>query len=47
MSYILSIDQSTQSTKALLFDQKGNIVKRVDKNISKSLMNKDMSHMIL
>ena len=31
MSYILSIDQSTQSTKALLFDQKGNIVKRVDK----------------
>ena len=31
MSYILSIDQSTQSTKALLFNQKGNIVKRVDK----------------
>ncbi len=31
MNYILSIDQSTQSTKALLFDQKGNIVKRIDK----------------
>lgn len=31
MSYILSIDQSTQSTKALLFDHEGNIVKRIDK----------------
>lgn len=31
MHYIVSIDQSTQSTKALLFDHKGNIVKRVDK----------------
>ncbi|TDW13236.1 glycerol kinase [Breznakia blatticola] len=31
MSYILSIDQSTQGTKAILFDDKGNIVKRVDK----------------
>ena len=31
MSYILSIDQSTQSTKAILFDKEGNLVKRVDK----------------
>lgn len=29
--YVISIDQSTQSTKAILFDEKGNIVKRVDK----------------
>lgn len=31
MNYILSIDQSTQSTKAVLFDQEGSIIKRVDK----------------
>lgn len=31
MSYVLGIDQSTQSTKAVLFDQVGNIVRRVDK----------------
>lgn len=31
MSYVLSIDQSTQNTKAVLFDQKGNLLKRVDK----------------
>lgn len=31
MSYVLSIDQSTQNTKAILFDQRGNIVRRVDK----------------
>lgn len=31
MNYVLSIDQSTQSTKAILFDQHGHIVKRVDK----------------
>lgn len=31
MSYILSIDQSTQGTKALLFDQNGQIIKRNDK----------------
>ena len=29
--YVISIDQSTQSTKAILFDEKGNIVRRVDK----------------
>lgn len=29
--YIISIDQSTQGTKALLFDEKGNILKRTDK----------------
>lgn len=31
MNYVLSIDQSTQSTKAILFDEKGKIIKRVDK----------------
>lgn len=31
MNYVLSIDQSTQSTKAILFNQEGHIVKRVDK----------------
>lgn len=31
MKYILSIDQSTQSTKALLFDEKGDIVCRKDR----------------
>lgn len=29
--YVISVDQSTQSTKAILFDEKGNIMKRVDK----------------
>lgn len=29
-AYIISIDQSTQGTKALLFDQKGNLLKRSD-----------------
>ena len=28
--YVISIDQSTQSTKAILFDEKGDIVRRVD-----------------
>lgn len=31
MKYVLSIDQSTQSTKAILFDEAGAIVKRVDR----------------
>lgn len=31
MSYVLSVDQSTQGTKAVLFDENGEIVKRVDK----------------
>lgn len=31
-SYIISIDQSTQGTKALLFDKKGNLVCRVDES---------------
>jgi len=30
--YILSIDQSTQGTKVLLFDEKGSLIKRKDKN---------------
>ncbi|MFV0362683.1 MAG: FGGY-family carbohydrate kinase [Suipraeoptans sp.] len=30
--YIISIDQSTQGTKALLFDDKGSLLKRVDKS---------------
>ncbi len=29
--YVISIDQSTQSTKAILFDEKGKLIKRVDK----------------
>lgn len=29
--YIISIDQSTQGTKALLFDEKGSLVRRTDK----------------
>lgn len=29
--YIISVDQSTQGTKAILFDEKGNIIKRIDK----------------
>lgn len=29
--YLIGIDQSTQGTKALLFDQKGNLIKRTDK----------------
>lgn len=29
--YVIGIDQSTQSTKAILFDEKGNLIKRVDK----------------
>lgn len=28
--YIISIDQSTQGTKALLFDSAGNLIRRVD-----------------
>ena len=31
MKYILSIDQSTQATKVILFDETGKLVKRVDK----------------
>lgn len=31
VKYIISIDQSTQGTKALLFDSAGNILKRTDK----------------
>lgn len=30
MSYVLSVDQSTQGTKALLFDEKGNLICRRD-----------------
>ena len=29
--YVIAIDQSTQGTKAILFDDKGNIIKRIDK----------------
>ena len=29
--YLIGIDQSTQGTKALLFDQEGNLIKRTDK----------------
>lgn len=29
--YLISIDQSTQGTKALLFDSQGNLIKRTDK----------------
>ena len=29
--YVLGIDQSTQGTKALLFDQEGKLIKRTDK----------------
>ena len=29
--YIISIDQSTQGTKALLFDKTGSLIKRTDK----------------
>ena len=29
-NYILGIDQSTQGTKALLFDDKGNLISRTD-----------------
>lgn len=29
--YLISIDQSTQGTKALLFDSSGNLIKRTDK----------------
>lgn len=29
--YIISIDQSTQGTKALLFDESGSLIKRTDK----------------
>ena len=32
MSYIISIDQSTQGTKALLFDDTGSLIKRADKS---------------
>lgn len=32
MSYIISIDQSTQGTKALLFDDTGSLIKRTDKS---------------
>lgn len=31
MKYVLAIDQSTQGTKALLFDEKGNLLSRTDK----------------
>lgn len=31
MKYIISIDQSTQGTKALLFDESGSLIKRTDK----------------
>ena len=30
MNYIIGIDQSTQGTKAVLFDEEGVLVKRVD-----------------
>ncbi|MGT2756615.1 FGGY-family carbohydrate kinase [Streptococcus ovuberis] len=32
MTYVIGIDQSTQGTKVLLFDQEGNIVKKVSKS---------------
>ena len=32
MSYIISIDQSTQGTKALLFDDTGSLIKRTDRS---------------
>ena len=31
MKYILSVDQSTQGTKGLLFDEKGILLKRADR----------------
>ena len=30
--YIISVDQSTQGTKALLFDESGSLIKRADKS---------------
>ena len=30
--YIISIDQSTQGTKALLFDESGSLIKRTDQS---------------
>ena len=30
MRYILAIDQSTQSTKGMLFDEKGHLIARAD-----------------
>ena len=30
--YIISVDQSTQGTKALLFDESGDLIKRTDKS---------------
>lgn len=38
--YIIGVDQSTQGTKALLFDERGEIIKRVDKP-HKQLINED------
>ena len=32
MDYILGIDQSTQGTKAILFDEKGNLLHRTDRS---------------
>ena len=40
-SYIISIDQSTQGTKALLFDQDGMLFQRKISRISRSSMKKD------
>ena len=37
--YIISIDQSTQGTKALLFDESGSLIKRADKP-HKQIINK-------
>ena len=30
--YIISVDQSTQGTKALLFDESGDLIRRTDKS---------------
>ena len=39
MAYIIGIDQSTQGTKALLFDDAGKTVLRVDKGSAMDLAN--------
>ncbi len=44
--YIISVDQSTQGTKALLFDEGGSLIKRTDKPHRRSLMKKDGFPMI-
>ena len=41
--YIISIDQSTQGTKALLFDETGSIMRRTDRP-HKQIINEKPSH---